>query len=173
MVEPGDKVGDIGCGSGQFLLLVNQFAKPSFSFGIEISEKLIDNANQLFRKAKSKNFHFQVYDGVYFPKEIGDMDIIFLIDVLHHVPKEQQEIFLNTISNSIKIGARLVLKDINAGSPLVYCNKLHDLIFAGEIGNEMRIEKVIEILKACGLKIIIEDKKTMYVYPHFTIVAKK
>jgi hypothetical protein len=65
------------------------------------------------------------------------------------------------------------LKDINAGSPLVYCNKLHDLIFAREIGNEMSFKNALELLKANGLTIIEQTKRTMYVYPHYTIVGKK
>jgi len=73
----------------------------------------------------------------------------------------------------MKPGARLILKDINAGSPLVYCNKLHDLIFAREIGNEMTFTNALELLKANGLTITEQTKRTMYVYPHYTIVGKK
>ena len=35
------------------------------------------------------------------------------------------------------------IKDINKSSPLVYFNKLHDIIFAGEIGNEMKYNETI------------------------------
>ena len=73
----------------------------------------------------------------------------------------------------IKPGARLVLKDINAASPLVYVNKLHDLIFAREIGNEMTMDRASKLLQESGLQIIQEEKRTMYVYPHYTLVAKK
>jgi SAM-dependent methyltransferase len=172
-IEPGEKVGDVGCGSGQFLLLLSEFAQPSYLFGIEISSKLINNAQKLFSNLSGQNYFFAEYDGKNFPTALGDMDTIFLIDVLHHVPKKSQEYFIKALVLTMKPGARLILKDINAGSPLVYFNKLHDLIFAREIGNEMSIATAIELLKANGLTIIEQEKRVMYVYPHYTIVAKK
>jgi SAM-dependent methyltransferase len=173
MVKPGETVGDVGCGSGQFLLLLSEFAQPSRLFGIEINEKLINNARKLFSNLPFKNHHFEEYDGINFPKEIASMDIVFLVDVLHHVPKKNQENFISDLVNIMKPGARLVLKDIDAGSILVYFNKMHDLVFAGEIGNEMSIESAKKLLIKNGLTIIEQDKRTMYVYPHYTIVAKK
>jgi 2-polyprenyl-3-methyl-5-hydroxy-6-metoxy-1,4-benzoquinol methylase len=172
-VQPGERVGDVGCGSGQFLLLVSEFAQPSYLYGIEISKQLITNARDLFSNKPAQTNSFSEYDGQTFPAAIGDMDIIFLIDVLHHVPKKSQANFIKTLIQTMKPGARLILKDINAGSPLVYCNKLHDLIFAREIGNEMSFKNALELLKANGLTIIEQTKRTMYVYPHYTIVGKK
>ena len=173
MVKPGEKAGDVGCGSGQFLLLLSEFAEPSFMYGIEISPRLIDNANNLFSTLQHNNYLFEQYDGVHFPQKLAEMDIIYLIDVLHHVPKLNQENFLRDLTEIMKPGSRLILKDINAASPLVYVNKLHDLIFAREIGNEMSIKRALELLKQNGLQIIEQSKRTMYVYPHYTIVAKK
>lgn len=173
MVKPGEKAGDVGCGSGQFLLLLSRFAKPSYLFGIEITQRLINNANTLFRDHDPSSYSFSTYDGSTFPEKLSEMDVIFLIDVLHHVPKQFQESFIENLAQRLKPGARLVLKDINASSPLVYVNKLHDLIFAREIGNEIKMDNARKLLEASGLTIIEESKRTMYVYPHYTLVAKK
>ena len=167
------KVGDIGCGSGQFLLLASEFTEPSEVFGIEISKRLIDNADSLFLNSGKKNFQFEVYDGITFPEKLKEMDFIFLIDVLHHVPKDSQEDFLRKLCGQLKPGAKLVLKDIEAKSPLVIFNKIHDFIFAGEIGNELSSNRVNELLRKNELEIISTSKRTMYVYPHYTIVAEK
>ncbi len=172
-VQPGEKVGDVGCGSGQFLLLLSEFAKPSYLYGIEISKKLINNAQNLFGNLTGQKYFFSEYDGKNFPPELSEMDTIFLIDVFHHVPKKSQEDFMKALSFTMKPGARLILKDINARSPLVYFNKLHDLFFAREIGNEISMSKAIQLLKANGLIIVEQEKRVMYVYPHYTIVAKK
>jgi cyclopropane fatty-acyl-phospholipid synthase-like methyltransferase len=173
-VKPGEKVGDIGCGSGQFLLLLSKFANPLSLFGIEISQRLIDNANNLFTTIpKSIHYNFSLFDGINFPTEIYEMDRIFLIDVFHHVPKVIQEAFIKNLCGSMQTGAELVFKDINAASPLVYFNKLHDIIFAGEIGNEWPMEKVKEALTREGLTITEQYKQRIYGYPHYTIIAKK
>ena len=172
-VKPGEKAGDVGCGSGQFLLLLTEFAQPSYLYGIEISKKLIDNAHNLFSSFPKEKYAFEQYDGIHFPKALAEMDVLFLIDVLHHVPKNNQEAFIKDLAIIMKPGSRLVLKDIDAASPLVYCNKIHDFIFAREIGNEMSMESAKNLLVANGLNIIEQSKRTMYVYPHYTLVAQK
>ncbi len=173
LVEPGDSVGDVGCGSGQFMLLVSEFATPSYVYGIEISDRLVKNANELFATLPRGYYDFEEYDGVKFPAKIAEMDLIFLVDVLHHVPAANQQDFIKTLVATMKPGARLVLKDINASSPLVYCNKLHDLVFAGEIGNELKMKDARALLEANGLIITQQEKRRMYVYPHYTLVAQK
>ena len=53
---------DVGCGSGQFLLLLTEFAEPQEVFGIEISDKLIDNAQRLFSSIPPVSYtHLDVY----------------------------------------------------------------------------------------------------------------
>lgn len=173
LVKEGEKIGDIGCGSGQFALLLAEFARPSFVFGIEISERLVNNARQLFEKYAHTAYEFEVFDGSIFPDRIRDLDVIFLNDVLHHVPVQAQERFITDLIAKMRSGARLVLKDINAASPLVLCNKTHDMIFAGEIGHEWPINRAKAWLEHNNLEITELTKKRMYVYPHYTIVAKK
>jgi 2-polyprenyl-3-methyl-5-hydroxy-6-metoxy-1,4-benzoquinol methylase len=173
MVKPGDKVGDIGCGSGQFLLLVSHFAEPASVYGIEINERLVQNAHALFARQPFGSYNFEKFNGKDFPAAIGEMDILFLVDVLHHVPVAQQESFLKSICAAMKPGALFILKDINHSNPLVVFNKLHDLVFAGELGHEISMKKAVNLLRTYGMDILEEHKKTMYVYPHYTIVAKK
>jgi SAM-dependent methyltransferase len=79
-VKPGEKAGDVGCGSGQFLLLLTEFAQPSYLYGIEISKKLIDNAHNLFSNFAKEKYAFEQYDGIHFPKALAEMDVLFLID---------------------------------------------------------------------------------------------
>ena len=173
LVNPGEKVGDIGCGSGQFCLLLAQFSNPSFIYGIEISDKLVSNANALFNQNTSIDYSFEKFDGLHFSNRIADLDVIFLNDVLHHVPKKIQREFMKNLIDKMKVGARLVLKDINAESAFVYCNKMHDLVFAREIGNEIPFSTAKAWIEEYGMKIIYTIKKRMYVYPHYTIVAQK
>ncbi|MFS8083116.1 MAG: class I SAM-dependent methyltransferase [Ginsengibacter sp.] len=172
-VQPGDKVGDIGCGNGQFLLLVSEFTQPSYLFGIEIFDRLIINARKLFKGFSKCPSEFMLYDGKNFPEKLQEMDIVFLIDVIHHVPVIQQEGFFKQLSNKLKPGARLIIKDINGASPLVIFNKLHDFIFSREIGHELSLVKTVGILEKNEFSILEQKKRRMYVYPHFTIVAQK
>lgn len=173
LVKEGEKIGDVGCGSGQFCLLLAEFARPSSILGIEISDTLINNANQLFEKHSTIPHKFERFDGVHFPEKIAELDVVFLNDVLHHVPKANQYQFVTDLAARMKKGSRLIIKDINGSSPFVYFNKLHDFVFAGEIGHELPYKKTQSWLLENKLEIMEFKKKRMYVYPHYTIVAKK
>ena len=173
-IEPSDRFFDIGCGSGQFALLVHHFKNVQKISGIEIKQELVNNANSLFSKhAPNADYTFSTYDGVHFPENIQEYNKIFLNDVLHHVPKDAQIAFLQNIYDSISEGTVFVLKDIDAASFLVYFNKLHDLIFSQEIGREMSCENAQKALKNIGFTILGVEKKTIAVYPHYTIICKK
>ncbi len=173
-LEEKDIIFDIGCGSGQFSLLAAHFKKIKKVYGIEIKKELVANANNLFKKHLSDvDYNFIQYNGTTFPNEIASSTKIFLNDVLHHIPENVQIDFLKNIYAAMSPGAIFILKDINASTPLVYFNKLHDLIFAGEIGKELKYEVALASLQDIGFEIIKTDKRNIAVYPHYTIICKK
>lgn len=173
-VKDGDRVGDVGCGSGQFLLLVNHFTKPSSVAGVEITERLINNARELFAKEPKAVPHaFHVYNGSEIHDYIRASNIVFVIDVLHHVPVYQQQRFMKMLFDAVEPGTRVVLKDINRASPLVLFNKLHDLVFSGEIGNEKTSGEAESMAKAAGFHILNKFAKRTFVYPHYFLILSK
>jgi cyclopropane fatty-acyl-phospholipid synthase-like methyltransferase len=173
LIKLGDSVVDIGCGSGQLALLMAEFTQAGKITGIEISETLISNARTLLAKYESVPHHFEVFDGSTFPEIIKNGSIYFMVDVLHHVPKNVQISFLEKLYALMPSGSRLVLKDINGASPFVFFNKLHDLVFAREVGNEFSLAKAKETLTNIGFSIEQFNTQQLYVYPHYTIVARK
>lgn len=173
-VSKEDKVFDVGCGSGQFLLILAEFVKAKKYFGIEISDTLVANATNLFSKfQKEADSQFMKYDGVTIPKEIRDYNKVFMNDVLHHIPKGKQEQFIETLYESVSEGTTFILKDMDASSILVYFNKLHDLIFSQEIGNEISIKQAGQLLENKGFTITKQYKKRIFLYSHYIIVCRK
>ena len=173
LIEPNIKIFDIGCGSGQFALLLAEYKSPQALGGIEISDNLINNAKQLLSEYNSINLNFSSYDGKTIPDAIKEYDIITMIDILHHIPQKAQEKFLNEIYTKMKKDTVLLLKDINASSLLVYFNKLHDLVLSGKSGHEIKYHKLKKIIDKIGFKIIFEAKKIVLWYPHQTFLLKK
>lgn len=166
---------DIGCGSGMFLSLVANYKRPNSLGGIEISETLINNAQQLLTDLnKNTPLFLRVFNGSVLPDEIANYDFVFLIDVIHHVPRNEQYSFLKKIYEKMKLGATLIFKDIDAENVILSkFNKLHDLLLSGEIGHELRSKTVKQELNNIGFKTSEIIKKRMLVYPHYTIVCKK
>lgn len=164
---------DIGCGRGQFLLLLSKLDSSEKLYGVEVSQELVSDANNLLSQCSDKFVQIMEFNGLDFPDELNECNLVLLIDVLHHVPKNLQLEFLKNIYASMSSGSTLVIKDIDASSNFVYFNKLHDLIFSGSMGNELSFETTIGLLRNNGFNIRSIKKRRMYVYPHYTIVAQK
>ena len=165
---------DIGCGSGQFCSLLAKFSPVKKIYGIEINETLVRNARELNKSLSGqKEMRFEVFDGKTLPEEMKEYDLVYMNDVYHHVPQQGQRQMLRAIYNGMQVGARLIMKDINAKHPFVYFNKLHDLVFAGEIGKETGFENMKKMLTESGFKIEEAFTQTIFVYPHYLIVARK
>ncbi len=165
---------DIGCGSGQFCSLLAQFTDVQVIHGIEIKQVLIDNAKRLNASFQGiKQLTFSVYDGKKLPNELGDYELVYMIDVFHHIPSSEQYEFLQHVHAKMKSGSRLVFKDINKNHPFVYFNKLHDLIFAGEIGKEKGYREMKSFLSSIGFEIEDSYTYTRFIYPHYFIIARK
>jgi len=174
LVRPGEKVFDVGCGSGQFALLLARYANPGWIGGAEINPELVRNAEELFANAAIAIDHeFLVFDGKTFPKSVDSADKVFLIDVFHHVPRLEQKNFLLALHAAMRPGAVLVLKDIDAASPLVYFNKLHDLLFSSEIGHELSAGQLSSLACDAGFKLLSNSFRRMLWYPHFTLVLAR
>jgi 2-polyprenyl-3-methyl-5-hydroxy-6-metoxy-1,4-benzoquinol methylase len=173
-IQPGAHVFDIGCGSGQFCLLASHFRQPGRLTGIEIGSELIANAMALFAHAAvTTPYEFHVFDGAALPRSLGQADIVFLIDVLHHVPPAKQHSFLQAIYSGMKPGAILILKDIEAASPLVVFNRLHDLLLSHEIGHELSSRNLSALVTRIGFQVRTLTHMTLWVYPHYTAVLVK
>ncbi|MFB9108368.1 class I SAM-dependent methyltransferase [Flavobacterium gyeonganense] len=173
-VEKDKSVFDIGCGSGQFCALIAKFTAATRIHGIEISEKLVSNARAINQEFEdNKKITFEVFNGSIIPDGINQYKIIYMIDVLHHIPKNKQEYFLKEIYSKMASGSRLILKDIDAGHPFVHFNKIHDLVFSKEIGNELTLQFAKNMVESIGFKIIEKFNITTFIYPHYFLILEK
>ncbi|MAC96307.1 MAG: hypothetical protein CMC96_12505 [Flavobacteriales bacterium] len=164
---------DIGCGSGMLLSLIAAFKKPQKLGGCEISRRLVDNANEVLAK-ENKNTKVYYFDGESIPDEVKDFNYITMIDVLHHIPKGKQFAFLEQLVDKISVGSCLIIKDIKRESVLSYWNKVHDLMLAGEIGNELNSKKLKNYMEErLSLKLLSYTSRRMLLYPHFTLIFEK
>lgn len=172
--KPKDAVYDIGCGSGQFAALIAKFTDVKIIKGIEVDEHLVRNATQLNKQfEKDKNISFSHFSGSDISDDIGKYDLIYMVDVYHHIPRDIREGFMKQIFEKMKPGARLMLKDIDGGSPFLPFNKLHDLVFAQEVSREISFYKALQLLASLGFKVTEARKKQVFVYPHYFILAQK
>lgn len=163
---------DIGCGSGMLLAVIAHYQEPVKLGGLEVSKNLVENAKILLKEySVPQSIVFQ--KGKSLPTEIREYEYITMIDVLHHIPYSEQMDYLNELLSKMKKGAKLIFKDIDAGSPLIIFNKLHDLLFAKQFVHERNFEEMQKFFEKNGCKTVVAYKKRMLYFPHFLIMVEK
>lgn len=172
LIGKNKSVFDVGCGSGMLLALIAEYQSPKKLGGLEISQNLVDNAKTLLEDY-SIPASISLQNGHDFPEEIKDYDFITMIDVLHHVPQKLQMDYLGNLLKSMKKGSRLIFKDIDASSPLIIFNRMHDLIFAKQMVHEKSYGEILKFFKDNNFKVEVAYKKRMLYFPHFLIVIRK
>lgn len=164
---------DIGCGSGQFCALIAEYTGVEKIKGIEVDDTLVANAKRINASYSKKDVKFSKFSGKNIPSDIADYDLLYMIDVYHHIPLSVRDKMLKQIYDKMKPGAKLMFKDINGSSPFVLLNKMHDLVFAKEIGHETGFKKSVQLLESLGFTILETRKRRVFVYPHYFILAQK
>lgn len=167
------KILDVGCGSGQFLLLLSKYTNAVKLGGIEISPALIKNAKELLLSQSKTEFQIEIYDGINIPDFVYEFNTLTLIDVFHHIKREWQQKFILSLYEKMRPGSKLIFKDIDASHPLLFMSIIHDLLLAGEMVKMISVSEAKRMLTDAGFKILSVSKQLMLWYPHYTIVCIK
>ena len=134
-IPENKRVLDIGFGAGIFLQLLAQYRKPESLAGIEINESLLNVAHSaLKRSIEEFPIRLESYNGTDLPKWVDQYQYVLLIDVLHHVPKPEQDRFLVSLFDLLRPGSTVIIKDIDADERFwLMFNQLHDLVLQSNL----------------------------------------
>ena len=107
-LQPGDKVLDVGCGTGEYSVLVNSSA--CFYLGIDFSEKYIEEAKKLYAAPYRQ---FQVANILEMRFMPNQFDKSLYLGVMHHL-NENDNLKVFTEINRIT-RERVVIMDLSPG----------------------------------------------------------
>jgi len=170
-VPVGSSVFDLGCGTGAMLLELIRNRSVKKVGGCEVSREALAEAEMAVNRELGQSGEFIATKEP--PLCLSAYDCITLIDVLHHIPKDVQEAYLRKLAGLMKPGSILILKDIDASGPLVWFNRLHDAIFAGNGFQEIPAPEAAAMLEGAGLDIENRWNVRRLWYPHFFLIARK
>jgi cyclopropane fatty-acyl-phospholipid synthase-like methyltransferase len=170
-VPAGCSVFDLGCGTGAMLLELIRNRSVKTVGGCEVSGEALREAEIAVNRELGHSGEFIATKEP--PLCLSAYDCITLIDVLHHIPREVQEVYLQKLATYMKPGSILVLKDIDASGPLVWFNRLHDAIFAGNGFQEISASRAAAMLEGAGLNIESRWNVRRLWYPHYFLIARK
>ncbi len=105
------KILDIGCGIG----LIDKHLSLSFQnlYGVDVEEGVVSHA-----KAYNPTVKYELYNGSILPFEGDVMDIVFAINVMHHVLPEKWNGFVEEMYRVLKPGGVAIVFEHNPLNPL-------------------------------------------------------
>ena len=102
-LRKGERVLDVGCGTGQIVLLACEEAGPDAVFGLDASGEMIQIAAAR-GKAAGKQVHFLVGRMESLPFANDAFDVVLSSQALHHVPTERKMASLAEMLRVLKPG---------------------------------------------------------------------
>ncbi len=160
-VREGARVLDVGCGSGLLLSLMAGLGTKFEGVGFDMSHQGIDLATRMTRRATAVAPHTKL---AFHRLDIGDawpsgtFDVVFLVDVLHHVAPKSKETFFRQVLSKVGPEGILVYKDM-CRRPYwrAHANRLQDLVIAREWINYVPIEVVEQWAADDGMQVFVRE----------------
>lgn len=103
------KILDLGTGSGYLSFAIAEIFFNTVVFGLDIVEKALEVNRIKAEKDGIKNISFITYDGVNFPFDANEFDLVVSRYALHHFPDIQKSI--SEVGHVLKFGGFLFISD--------------------------------------------------------------
>lgn len=110
LIQPGDSVLDVGCGTGEVTLAAKRDAKHGRVYGIDPAPEMIAVARtKAARKKLEIDFRVGVIEALPFPD--SSIDVVTSSLMMHHLPDDLKVRGLAEIYRVLKPGGRLLIAD--------------------------------------------------------------
>jgi SAM-dependent methyltransferase len=108
---PNPRVLDLGCGVG--LIAEALAARIGSVEGIDPSEESVEKARERHPEGR-----YEVFDGARIPREPGLFDMVYAINVFHHVPPSERPALAREMSRVLRPGGLGLILEHNPWNPL-------------------------------------------------------
>jgi 2-polyprenyl-3-methyl-5-hydroxy-6-metoxy-1,4-benzoquinol methylase len=166
---------DVGCGFGLFASYFGQTHPRRRLVGVDPNSRRVELARRSAARLGLRDHHFLVGDVRDAPLP-GPFDAAYVLDVMHHLPRENQRSVLERLRAHLLPGGMLVLKDITTEprSGLLFTHALDRLMvgFRAPLAYRHHHEWA-RMLAALGFKVRMVRVPDILPYPHVVIAAAK
>ena len=166
---------DVGCGFGLFAAYFGQTHPRRRIVGVDPSVRRIALATEVARSLDLRDHTFVVGDVRTAPLQ-GPFDAVYVLDVMHHLPREDQALVLERLRALLVPGGMLLIKDITTEPRfgLHFTEALDRLMVGWREPLAYRHHREWgEMLVGLGFKVRMVRVPDILPYPHVVIAARK
>ncbi|MEZ5289088.1 MAG: class I SAM-dependent methyltransferase [Vicinamibacterales bacterium] len=168
------RVLDIGCGFGLFALYY-QLTRPGLSIhGLDLNPRRIEMARRAADRLGVAQARFDVADARQ-PLVLPVVDAVYMLDLIHHVPRGAARDLVAAIAARLPRGARLIIKDIETAPAYkrwftFALDKLMDWRTPVDYWSQA---EVLDLLHEAGFEAYRHSMVDYLPYPHVIYVATR
>ncbi len=167
------RVLDLGCGFGLFSLYFASQAQGRRITGIDQDERRIELARTSARRLGLGNVDYHVGDGLDWHSD-ESFDAIYLLDLVHHLPRDAVPAFLARLRERLRPGGVLVLKDIEDRPrwKVLFTLLLDRLMVGSEPIHYWPPAELAALLEGLGFEVVRHRMRDFLPYPHIVYVSR-
>lgn len=167
-IPAGSRLLDLGCGTGALLLLADALGLIEQGVGVDNQELPLSLPRQI---NCNPNLRFVCAPSV--PAElISSCDAVAMVDILHHVPRDQKAPLFAHLAGNAPKGATWIVKDLDPRPAWRACaNRVTDFLSTGSRVDYMAMTEVCACLESHGYRIRQAKRLDKHVWSHFLVVA--
>ena len=160
-INPGDKVLDVGCGTGDLTIEAKKLAGPTGEvYGTDASPNMIYQAQQKAKRTDvDVTFQVGLIENIDFPE--NQLDVVLSSLMMHHLPDDLKRAGLAEIYRVLKPGGRLLIVDMQSttgGSLVQHLSDFMITVHGGHTTMQDNVSRQIPFVEATGFTSIKTDK---------------
>ena len=160
-IGPGDKVLDVGCGTGDLTLAAKELVGPTGEvYGADASPNMIEQAQQkALRTNVEVTFQVGLVENIDFPE--SRFDVVLSSLMMHHLPDDLKRAGLAEIYRVLKPGGRLLIVDMQSTTGGTFAQRLSDFmitVHGGHTTMQDNVSRQIPFVEGAGFTNIKNDK---------------